>query len=249
MMPLNPRSSPMLVTITRRTLVRPSTSATVRAKFSTTTITSAPESVELVLELARRVERVDVHHRAAGAQRAEQAHRVLQDIGHHQRDARALLAAVRLQVRAERGGQPVELGEGDRLAHAGERGARRELRRALLEHVADRLVLVDVDLGGHAFRIVFQPDLFHGPPPPKRMRRRVAGQTDGPDSRVPARVWRRFSGRRRRAPGMLHQKPAALRRRMAREPATGCRRVGPGAAAGAAQAGAAARAACASAAA
>ncbi len=35
----------MLVTITRRTLVRPSTSATVRAKFSTTTITSAPESV------------------------------------------------------------------------------------------------------------------------------------------------------------------------------------------------------------
>ena len=60
---------------------------------------------ELVLELARRVERVDVDHRAPGAQRAEQAHRILEDVGHHQRDARALLAAVRLQVGAERGRQ------------------------------------------------------------------------------------------------------------------------------------------------
>ena len=83
---------------------------------------------QLVLELARRVERVDVDHRAAGAEGPEQADRVLQDVGHHQRDARALLAAVRLQIDAERGGQPVELAERDRLAHARERGARRELR-------------------------------------------------------------------------------------------------------------------------
>ena len=51
---------------------------------------------ELMLELARRVERIDVDHRAAGPQDAEQAHRILQDVRHHQRDARALLAALRL---------------------------------------------------------------------------------------------------------------------------------------------------------
>ena len=74
--------------------------------------------VQLVLELARGVQRIDVDDRAAGAQDAEQAHRVLQDVGHHQRDARALLAALALQPGAERRRQRVELGEGDRLAHA-----------------------------------------------------------------------------------------------------------------------------------
>ena len=66
---------------------------------------------ELVLELARGVERIDVDHRAAGAQDAEQAHRILQDVRHHQRDARALGAARALQEGAERRGQLVELGE------------------------------------------------------------------------------------------------------------------------------------------
>ena len=46
--------------------------------------------VQLMFELARRIERIAVHHRVAGAQRAEQRDRVLQDVGHHQRDARAL---------------------------------------------------------------------------------------------------------------------------------------------------------------
>ncbi len=45
MSPLNPSSSPMLVTTTVRTLVFATTSSTVCAKFSTTTITSAPESL------------------------------------------------------------------------------------------------------------------------------------------------------------------------------------------------------------
>ena len=42
--PLIPRSSPTLVTTICRTLVFVTTSCTVCAKFSTTTITSAPES-------------------------------------------------------------------------------------------------------------------------------------------------------------------------------------------------------------
>ena len=105
MMPLKPSSSPMLVTITCRTFVRPSTSCHRVREILDDDDHLGARVGQLVLELARRVERIDVHHRAAGAQDAEQANRVLQDVGHHQRDARALLAAVRLQLRAERGGQ------------------------------------------------------------------------------------------------------------------------------------------------
>ena len=43
--PFKPRSSPMLVTTTCLTEVLPTTSCTVCAKFSTTTIISAPLSV------------------------------------------------------------------------------------------------------------------------------------------------------------------------------------------------------------
>ena len=46
--------------------------------------------LELVLELARRVERIDVHHDHAGAQDAEQRHRVLQQVRRHDGDALAL---------------------------------------------------------------------------------------------------------------------------------------------------------------
>ena len=46
--------------------------------------------LQLVLELARRVQRIDVHDRHAGAQDAEQRDRVLQQVGRHDRDALAL---------------------------------------------------------------------------------------------------------------------------------------------------------------
>jgi hypothetical protein len=123
--------------------------------------------VQLVLQLARGVERVDVHHCAAGAQDPEQAHRVLQDVGHHQRDACALGAADALQVRAERGRQRVELGERNRLAHARERLACRVHAHALLEHVPHRRVFVHVDLRGDALRILLDPDPFPTTLPPR----------------------------------------------------------------------------------
>ena len=87
--------------------------------------------------------------------------RVLQDVGHHQRDAGALLEALPLQPRAERRRQRVELGEGDALAHARERGARGVRRARLLEDLADRCVLVDVDGRRNAARIARKPDLVH----------------------------------------------------------------------------------------
>lgn len=43
--------------------------------------------VELVFQLARGVKRVDVDDNHPGTQDAEQRHRVLQQVRHHQRDA------------------------------------------------------------------------------------------------------------------------------------------------------------------
>ena len=89
--------------------------------------------VQLVLELARGVERVDVHHGVAGAQDRGGGDRVLQDVRQHDGDARALLQALALQVGAERRAHLVELAIGDRLVHADERLAVGELLEALLE--------------------------------------------------------------------------------------------------------------------
>jgi hypothetical protein len=89
--------------------------------------------LQLVLELARRVERVHVDHGAAGAQRAEHRDRVLQAVRHHDRDARALAQAPRLQPRAEVARALLQLAERDGLAHAVERRAVAVLGDALVE--------------------------------------------------------------------------------------------------------------------
>ena len=117
--------------------------------------------LDLVLELARGVERIHVHHHAAGAQRAEHRDRILQAVRHHERDARALREPLRLQPGAEVARQRIEFGEAQRLAHAGEGRAVAVGADALLEELDQRAVLVGVDLGRHAGRIALQPDALH----------------------------------------------------------------------------------------
>ncbi len=56
---------------------------------------------QLVLELARGVERIDVDHDVAGTQDAENAHGVLQAVRHHYRDPRALCEPFPLKPGAE----------------------------------------------------------------------------------------------------------------------------------------------------
>ena len=74
--------------------------------------------VELVLELARRIERINVDHHHAGAQHAEQRHRILQQIRHHQRDAIAFFQAQPgLQVSGERAALLFQLPIAQRLSH------------------------------------------------------------------------------------------------------------------------------------
>ena len=76
--------------------------------------------LELVFEFARGVERIDVHHRVAGAQHGGGRNRILQHVRHHQRDAGALRQALALQIGGERQRHLVEIAIADRLVHADE---------------------------------------------------------------------------------------------------------------------------------
>jgi hypothetical protein len=79
--------------------------------------------LQLVLQLARRVQRVDVHHHEAGAQDGGHGHRVLRHVGHHDGDAVALGQAQALQVGGEGAAQRIGLAVGDVLAHEAVGGA------------------------------------------------------------------------------------------------------------------------------
>src|SRR3546814_1716469 len=82
---------------------------------------------QLVPELARGVHRVDVHDRQSRAEDAEGGDRILQAVGHHDRDAIALLELqLAQQVGGELAAELVDLRVGERPAHVGEGGARSE---------------------------------------------------------------------------------------------------------------------------
>ncbi len=117
--------------------------------------------LELVLELARRVERIDIHHREAGAQDAGDAHRVLQHVRHHNGHAVAARQALALQVGAHRLGHLVELAVGQLLVHADVRAAILVFGEAFLKQRHQRGVLRRVDLGRYAGWVVLEPNLVH----------------------------------------------------------------------------------------
>ncbi len=121
--------------------------------------------LELMLELARGVERIDVDHGKAGAQHRGGGDRILQHVRHHDRDARAALQAASLQIGSERQRHLVEVAIADRLVHADERLAVGELRKTLLKEVDQRCVLRRLDISGHAGRILLEPDALHGNSP------------------------------------------------------------------------------------
>ena len=74
-------------------------------------IASAPAVGELKFQFARFVQRVDVHHRAAGAQNAGDRNRILQNIRHHDGDAGAALQSAALQPGGKRARGFVELSD------------------------------------------------------------------------------------------------------------------------------------------
>jgi hypothetical protein len=120
---------------------------------------------ELMLQLARGIQRVGVHHGESGTQGAVRGHGILQDIGHHDGDPVALpKAATVLQEGAELRRKDVELAVGHRLAHVHIGIARGMDGQRLLDHLLERGVFVDIDLGPNAWRIRLEPMFFHGDP-------------------------------------------------------------------------------------
>ncbi len=94
---------------------------------------------ELMLELARRVQRVAVDDDVARAQRAEGGDRILQHVRHHQRDAGAARQARNiLQIAREGARLQVQFAIGHRLAHADEGGPIAKLFDACLDEIAER---------------------------------------------------------------------------------------------------------------
>jgi hypothetical protein len=115
--------------------------------------------VELMLEFARGIERIDVDHRHAGAQHPDDGDRVLQDVRHHQRDPVALLQArFFLQPGAEIPRCAVDLGIAQRASHVRKRRARPVIAAGVLKHLLQGADRIRIDVGRHAGRIVFQPE-------------------------------------------------------------------------------------------
>ena len=113
--------------------------------------------LELVLQFAGGVERVDVHHHIAGAQNGSHGHRVLRHIGHHDGHAVALFQAQRLQVGGKRLALPVHMAERNVLAHIGVGRAIGIGLEGLFHQRHQRGVARRVDICWHAFGIGCQP--------------------------------------------------------------------------------------------
>ncbi len=117
---------------------------------------------ELMLQLARGVERVDVDHYHAGTQDAEHGDGILQQVRHHHRDPIALLQLqLVLQIGSKGAGLLFQSAIGDGLSHVDEGGLVGKLGHRGFEHLNQGAVLVWIDLGGNSFRITLQPDFFH----------------------------------------------------------------------------------------
>ena len=117
--------------------------------------------LQLMLELARRVERVDVDGDEARANDGGERDRILQHVRQHDGDAVALLEAFGLQPGREEPRHAVDVAEGDGLVHADIGLVVRVLLVALLEQRRERLVAAHVDVARNARRIGVEPDLVH----------------------------------------------------------------------------------------
>ncbi len=120
--------------------------------------------LQLVLELARGVERIDVDRDQARPPHGSDRDRVLQHVGHHDRHARPLLEATALQPGGERLGERVDLTKAERLVHADIGLGIAVLGEALLEERHEAGIDGRVDVRRDARRIVLEPEPLHAFP-------------------------------------------------------------------------------------
>jgi hypothetical protein len=114
--------------------------------------------VQLVLELARRVHRIHVHLRGAGAQDPDHRDRKGRNVRHHDRDTVAFLhPELSLQVGGKVAREPVDVCVRERLAEAAERRLVGECLHRLVQHLDDGAVGVRIDFGGKALAVSDEP--------------------------------------------------------------------------------------------
>ena len=118
--------------------------------------------LELVLEFARGVQRIDVDHHKTGTQDGGHRHRVLRNIGHHDGHTVALDQPQPLQVSRERLRQAVGLAEGDLLAHEAVGDGAGVFRKALFHQGHQRGVLGRIDVSRNARGVGAQPGSVYG---------------------------------------------------------------------------------------
>jgi hypothetical protein len=117
---------------------------------------------ELVLQFARRVQRVHVDDREACAQDGRQGHQVLRHVGHHDRHARAALQPERLQPGTQRFGELVDVAVGQARVHAHRRVARGVTLESVFQHRRQCRQRVGTNGRRHAGRVMGCPGSLHG---------------------------------------------------------------------------------------
>ena len=117
--------------------------------------------VELVFQLARGVERVDVDAHTAGAQHRRHGGRELRNVGQHDRHARPWLQPLRLQPGPQLGRLAVEFGIAGPALQAHRKRVGSVLLHCFFQQVRRRAVLPGFDRVRHTSGVIFQPDLVH----------------------------------------------------------------------------------------
>ena len=114
-----------------------------------------------MLEFARRVQRIDVDLRGAGANDAEKGNRESEQIGHHDGNTVALPhPELLLKIVGKVARLPIDVGIGQGLPERMERRPVGMRLHGLSEHLYHRAVSVRVDFGRDAaFKIRLQPGL------------------------------------------------------------------------------------------
>ena len=111
--------------------------------------------LELVLQFPWRVHRVDIDHHITRTQRSKETDRVLQQVGHHQRNPFARGDAEALQLGRKPRGQLIQLAIGDRLAgrSADECPSVGKFSDVRFKVRADRCKIVQANFGRNLFGI------------------------------------------------------------------------------------------------
>ena len=117
--------------------------------------------LELMLELARCVERIDADRSASSPQHTGCSHRKLQDIRQHDCHPLALSQTLRLQPGGKGLRSLVEFAIGHGLVHAQIGGAGAVLLKALVDQGIERRIERRVDISRHTFGIGTEPKAIH----------------------------------------------------------------------------------------